>query len=150
MDLCRRASFIQRRAASSLPLSSSQTPNSGLRHTSFRRQVPESGVLSVSSSVSSTLPCPFATFLQLRNTPLCAPIPHKSHPSWLNDFRPIALTSVGMKCLERLILRRLLRQTSDQLNPPRCAHRHSIRVEDAIILMLLLWTPRLEFTPTRP
>ena len=31
----------------------SQTPNSGLRHTSFRRQVPESGVRSVGGSVST-------------------------------------------------------------------------------------------------
>ena len=38
----------------------SQTPNSGLRHTSFRREVPESGVRSVPPSLppSSTSPLP--------------------------------------------------------------------------------------------
>lgn len=34
---------------------------------------------------------------------IIVPIPRKPHPSTLNDYRPIALTSVIMKCFERLI-----------------------------------------------
>ena len=35
------------------------------------------------------------------------PVPKRSRPSTLNDYRPIALTSVLMKCLEKLVLRKL-------------------------------------------
>ena len=36
-----------------------QTPNSGLRHTSFRKQVPESGVRSVGVRISPSQHEPF-------------------------------------------------------------------------------------------
>ena len=35
------------------------------------------------------------------------PVPKRSQPSTLNDYRPIALTSVLMKCLEKIVLRKL-------------------------------------------
>ena len=31
------------------------------------------------------------------------PIAKKSHPTQLNDFRPVALTSIAMKCLEKIM-----------------------------------------------
>jgi len=72
------------------------------------------------------------------------PIPKKPRPTILNDFRPIALTSVAMKSMERLVLNRLLRQTSDQLDPLQFAYRHNRSVEDALITMLNLIFEHLE------
>ena len=39
------------------------------------------------------------------------PIPKKPSPSTMNDYRPVALTSIPFKCFERLVLRRLLEIT---------------------------------------
>ena len=64
------------------------------------------------------------------------PLPKKPRPAVLNDFRPIALTSVVVKCMERLILSRLLRQAGDQLDPLQFAYRHNRSVEDAVITVL--------------
>ena len=64
------------------------------------------------------------------------PIPKKSNPSVLNDYRPIALTSVVMKCFERLILSRLLKETCKHLDPLQFAYRHNRSTEDAVITML--------------
>ena len=36
------------------------------------------------------------------------PIPKRLHAREMNDLRPVALTSVPMKCLERVIMNRLM------------------------------------------
>ena len=38
------------------------------------------------------------------------PVPKKCKPSILNDYRPIALTPIVMKCLEHLIKGRLVKK----------------------------------------
>ncbi len=48
------------------------------------------------------------------------PIPKNNHLVELNDYRPMALTSVLVKCLERLVLRCLLSQISPSLDPLQC------------------------------
>ena len=40
------------------------------------------------------------------------PVPKKSPPTCLNDYRPIALTSVLMKCLEKIVKKLLCEQVS--------------------------------------
>ena len=45
-----------------------------------------------------------------KNSTIC-PVPKSRNPSSLNDFRPVALTSIVMKCFERIILRYLKSQT---------------------------------------
>ncbi|KAF7643841.1 hypothetical protein LDENG_00232250, partial [Lucifuga dentata] len=45
------------------------------------------------------------------------PIPRKQKISSLNDYRPVPLTSVVMKCLERLILHHLKSATNDLQDP---------------------------------
>ena len=35
------------------------------------------------------------------------PVPKKRPPSWLNDCRPVSLTSVPFKCTERIVLKEL-------------------------------------------
>ena len=45
-----------------------------------------------------------------KNSTIC-PVPKSRNPSSLNDFRPVLLTSIVMKCFERIILRYLKSQT---------------------------------------
>ena len=53
---------------------------------------------------------------------IICPVPKKSNPSTLNDFRPIALTSVLMKSIERLILKKLKIETAKEVDPLQFAH----------------------------
>ena len=52
----------------------------------------------------------------------------------LNDLRPIALTSVLMKSLERIILSLFLPRVQPHLDPHQFAYRSKRGVEDAIVL----------------
>ncbi|KAK7093340.1 hypothetical protein V1264_007114 [Littorina saxatilis] len=53
-----------------------------------------------------------------------------------NDYRPVALTSVVMKCLERLVLQRLKVATDASLDPHQFAYRANRSVDDAVALGL--------------
>lgn len=64
------------------------------------------------------------------------PVPKKANPSSLNDYRPIALTSVVMKCFERIVLAMLKRETQLALDPHQFAYRQNRGVEDAVISLL--------------
>ena len=64
------------------------------------------------------------------------PVPKKSRPSTLNDYRPIALTSVLMKSLERLVLRMLKEEAKDELDSLQFAYRHNRGVEDAVLALI--------------
>ena len=64
------------------------------------------------------------------------PVPKKSRPSTLNDYRPIALTSVLMKSLEKLVLRKLKIEASDEQDPLQFAYRHNRGVEDAVLALI--------------
>ena len=63
------------------------------------------------------------------------PVP-KRPITQLNDFRPVALTSVVMKCLEKLILLRVKTYFSPVQDPFQFAYRSGRSVEDAILLLL--------------
>ncbi|KAL8579300.1 hypothetical protein ACOMHN_010884 [Nucella lapillus] len=60
------------------------------------------------------------------------PIPKKPSPSTLNDYRPVALTSIPFKCLERIVLRRLLGATRPFQDPLQFAYSPNRSREDAI------------------
>ena len=64
------------------------------------------------------------------------PIPKKRNPAVLNDYRPVALTPIIMKVLERIVLQRLMQQTDDRMDPHQFAYRRNRGVEDAIISLL--------------
>ena len=49
-------------------------------------------------------------------TSVVVPVPKMSSPSELNHFRPVALTSIVMKCFERLILSHILPQKTHMYN----------------------------------
>jgi len=54
----------------------------------------------------------------------------------VKDYRPVALTSVIMKTLERLLLRFLGPQLQCALDPLQFAYRANMGVEDAVLYLL--------------
>lgn len=73
-----------------------------------------------------------------------APIPKTPNPSQPSDFRPIALTSLVMKCFERLVKKYILSKTQHLLDPLQFAFQESRGVEDAIATLLHLLLSHLE------
>ena len=69
-------------------------------------------------------------------TSTIVPVPKKPSIASLNDYRPVALTSVVMKVFERLVLRSLKAATDHQLDPHQFAYRANRSVDDAIALAL--------------
>ena len=70
-----------------------------------------------------------------KNSVIC-PIPKKKNPSSLNDYRPVTLTSIVMKCFEKLVLRRLLTFTNKHLDPLQFAYKPHRGIDDAIFTVL--------------
>ncbi len=56
--------------------------------------------------------------------------------SGLNDYRPVTLTSLVMKVLEKLVLAHLRLQGKSSLDPPQFAHQPHLGVDDTIIHLL--------------
>ena len=64
------------------------------------------------------------------------PVPKGKNSPVLNDYRPIALTSNIMKCLERLVLKFLVDQAGSYLDRFQFACRGNREVDDAILVYL--------------
>ena len=64
------------------------------------------------------------------------------------DFRPITLTSAPMKCVERLMLRRLMAEISSQMDPLQFAYRPGRSVDDATTLCIHSITKHLNMPGT--
>ena len=64
------------------------------------------------------------------------PVPKKDKPTVMNDYRPVALTPVTMKCLEKIILSRLLPCITPSMDKLQFAYRQNRSIEDAIITVL--------------
>uniref|UniRef100_A0A669BCS7 Reverse transcriptase domain-containing protein n=1 Tax=Oreochromis niloticus TaxID=8128 RepID=A0A669BCS7_ORENI len=64
------------------------------------------------------------------------PVPMKPRITGLNDYRPVALTSVVMKSFERLVLSYLKTLTAPLLDPLQFAYRANRSVDDAINMAL--------------
>ncbi|KAJ8364950.1 hypothetical protein SKAU_G00137810 [Synaphobranchus kaupii] len=84
----------------------------------------------------------FNTSLRQCTVPQCfkqsiiIPVPKSTKITCLNDYRPVALTSVAMKSFEHLVLDYLTASTSSQLDPYQFAYRTNRSVEDAVSLVL--------------
>ncbi len=80
----------------------------------------------------------FNRSLELCEVPSCfkrstiTPIPKKPKMTGLNDYRPVALTSVVMKSFERLVLAYLKDTTGPLLDPLQFAYRANRSVDDAV------------------
>ncbi|KAM9828287.1 uncharacterized protein ACBT44_021775 isoform 2-T2 [Syngnathus typhle] len=76
--------------------------------------------------------------LELCEVPLCfksstiVPVAKKPAITGLNDYRPVALTSVVMKSFERLVLNHLKDVTGPLLDPLQFAYRANRSVDDAV------------------
>ncbi len=60
------------------------------------------------------------------------PIPNKSKITGLNDYRPVALTSVVKKSFEKLVLAHLKDIAGPSLDPLQFAYRENRSVDDAV------------------
>ncbi len=60
------------------------------------------------------------------------PVPKKSPVSCLNDYHPIALTPITMKCFERLVMRHIKSNLPNTLDPLQFAYRPNRSTDDAI------------------
>ena len=73
---------------------------------------------------------------RLWKTSVIVPVPKKKSPTVLNDYRPVALTSVPMKCAEKIALKELRKQTAAHQDPMQFAYCAGRSTEDAILTML--------------
>ncbi len=64
--------------------------------------------------------------------PTIIPIPKKPKFTWLNYYRPVALTSVVMKSFERLVLSYLKSSTGLLLDPLQFVYRANRSMDDAV------------------
>jgi len=60
------------------------------------------------------------------------PVPKKPSPSCFNDYRPVALTPIIMKCFERLVMTHIKSILPPTLDPFQFAYRPRRSTEDAI------------------
>ncbi|TKS65503.1 RNA-directed DNA polymerase from mobile element jockey [Collichthys lucidus] len=60
------------------------------------------------------------------------PVPKHSKPTCLNDYRPVALTPIIMKCFERLVLAHLKDSLPPTLDPHQFAYRSNRSIDDAV------------------
>ncbi|KAL0152423.1 hypothetical protein M9458_052146 [Cirrhinus mrigala] len=91
-----------------------------------------------SVKLSSIFTLIFNRSLELCIVPSCfkrstmIPVPKKPKITGLNDYRPVALTSVVMKSFERLVLAYLKDITGPLLDPLQFAYRANRSVDDAV------------------
>ena len=75
------------------------------------------------------------------------PIPKCRNPKELNDYRPIALTSIIAKCFERIIRELILADLEDKLDPFQFAYQTNKSTEDAIISLVHLVLNHINVNP---
>ncbi len=63
-------------------------------------------------------------------------VPKKSSPSCFNDYRPVALTPIIMKCFERLVMHHIKSVLPPSLDPFQFAYRSNRSTDDAIATAL--------------
>jgi len=96
----------------------------------------------------------FNSSLQLSTVPRCfksstiVPVPKKTKVTSLNDYRPVALTSLVMKALERLVLKHIQSIVSSKLDPLQFAYQANRSVDDAVAFALHYVLQHLE-SPSR-
>ena len=64
------------------------------------------------------------------------PVPKEVMVTCLNDYRPMALTSVAMKCFERLVMAQINSILPDTLDPLQFAYCLNRSTDDAISITL--------------
>lgn len=72
------------------------------------------------------------------------PVPKKPCPTENNDFRPIALTSIVMKCFEKYMVSLLKTEVNPKLDPWQFAYKHHRSTNDAVSSITHLVLKHLE------
>ena len=72
------------------------------------------------------------------------PVPKKRNPNQLNDYRPVSLTSIIAKCMERLVSTQLKASVADRLDPFQFAYKPKRGVEDASLTLINLIASHLD------
>jgi len=65
-----------------------------------------------------------------------APVPKTASPACLNDYRPVALNSVVMKCFERLIKNYICAFLPPSMDPLQFVYRPNRSTDDAVSQVL--------------
>ena len=65
-----------------------------------------------------------------------APVPKNTKATCLNDYRPVALTSVAMKCFERLVMAHINTIIQETLDQFQFAYRPNRSTNDVISIAL--------------
>ena len=73
---------------------------------------------------------------RLWKTSEIVPLPKKVPPACNNDFRPVALTAIVMKCFERIVKGLLYPQVTEFTDPLQFAYTSSRCVEDASLSLI--------------
>ncbi|KAK1789284.1 hypothetical protein P4O66_015217, partial [Electrophorus voltai] len=76
------------------------------------------------------------TYPYIHCTSTIVPVPKNPRPSDLNDYRPVALTSVVMKCFEKLVRDFITSSLPASMDPMQFAYRHNCSTDDAIAHLL--------------
>lgn len=66
-------------------------------------------------------------------TSIVIPLPKKSCPQQNDDYRPVALTSIVMKSLERIMVSKLRSEVQHLLDPYQFAYNNGRGTDDALI-----------------
>ena len=85
-----------------------------------------------------------ATIPILWKTATIIPVPKKPRPTEPNHYRPITLTSIIMKCLERLLLNIILPLVTPHLDSLQFAYKAKRGTEDAVACLLHLLLQHLD------
>ncbi|KAI4886686.1 hypothetical protein NFI96_027635, partial [Prochilodus magdalenae] len=84
------------------------------------------GVMAEGSTQNSSL-----TVTSVETTTI-VPLPKKSVVTCLNDYRPVALTPIVMKCFERIVMSHIQETIPDNLDPLQFAYRQNRSTDDAV------------------
>ena len=87
-----------------------------------------------------------ATIPSCLKTSTIIPVPKKNSVSCLNDYRPVALTPIVMKCFEKLVRSHITSILPPDLDPYQFAYRANRSTEDAIATVLQSTLQHLEKT----
>ncbi|KAI5619892.1 hypothetical protein C0J50_20542 [Silurus asotus] len=85
-----------------------------------------------------------ATVPSCLKTTTIIPVPKKSSVSCLNDYRPVALTPLMMKCFKMLVMRHIKTKLPPSLDPMQFAYRPNRSTDDAISTTLHLVLTHLD------
>ena len=94
--------------------------------------------------------CLFQLFLDSMSVPctwkssIIIPVPKKPNVKQMNDFRPVALTSVLAKCMERIVCNQLVASVASRMDPLQFAHKARRGVEDVCLILINLIASHLD------